>query len=300
MSRRGTDGAGVLCVGRLYCDLIFTDVPRMPTLGTETFAGGLGLHAGGGACITAAWLAALGRPTGLACYLPPSPFARSIVTEIEAAGVDLTLSQPTAPQHAPQLTVSIAKDDDRAFLTHRRGPAFPDLSADDMRQSRVRHVHIGELSTLIERPEILAVAREAGARVSLDCAWEDDIDTGGLGTLLREIDVFFPNEMEAQQLERLGLPLDAPGLTVTKRGAAGASVQSGGTRHDAPAVPVSVVDTTGAGDAFNAGFLHAWMSGEPVTACLRAGTALGARAVSRRGGFACDGPVDAIATAVAP
>ena len=56
----------VLCVGRLYCDLIFTDVPRMPTLGTETFAGGFELHAGGGAYITSAWLASLGHATALA------------------------------------------------------------------------------------------------------------------------------------------------------------------------------------------------------------------------------------------
>ena len=57
----GSGHANVLCVGRLYCDLIFTDLPRMPTAGTEVFAGGMGLHAGGGAAITAGHLSALGH-----------------------------------------------------------------------------------------------------------------------------------------------------------------------------------------------------------------------------------------------
>ena len=74
-----SDLATVLSVGRLYCDLIFTDLPRMPTMGTEVYAGGFGVHAGGGAFITAAHLAALGHPSALsaipavASSAPPTP-----------------------------------------------------------------------------------------------------------------------------------------------------------------------------------------------------------------------------------
>lgn len=281
----GAASSGVLCVGRLYCDLIFTNVPRMPTLGTETFAGGLEVHAGGGAYITAAWLASLGHAAALASYLPPPPFRETVAGEIAMAGVDLSLSSIMPDGQAPQLTVSISTDGDRAFLTHQPGPPFPELTATDIRRAGVRHVHIGELKTLTTRPEVLKVAREAGATLSLDCGWDDNVDAAGLEALLAEIDVFLPNASEAEALRRLGVALDGPGLTVIKRGAEGATVTVDGQTIRVGAPKVSYIDPTGAGDAFNAGFLDAWLSGQETEACLIAGNATGARAVSGCGGF---------------
>ena len=66
----GTRNSEVLCVGRLYCDLIFSDVPRLPTPGTEVYANGLELHLGGGAVITAQHLDSLGRGVALSAFLP--------------------------------------------------------------------------------------------------------------------------------------------------------------------------------------------------------------------------------------
>ena len=92
-----------------------------------------------------------------------------------------------------------------------------------------------------------------------------------------------------RHLVDIGVPDEAFPLTAIKEGADGASVQDGATRIQAPAEPVDVVDTTGAGDAFNAGFLGAWLLGQDLEACLRAGNAQGARAISRRGGFHLSG-----------
>ena len=281
-------GTRVLCVGRLYCDLIFTDVPRLPSLGTETFAGGLGLHAGGGAVITAAWLASEGVAAGLAAMLPRAPFREVVLPEIAAAGVDTALCGTLATEADPQVTVAIAGRGDRAFLTRRSGPAAPALTADDLRRAGVAHLHVGELATLVERPELIAVAREAGATVSLDCGWDDALVTARVAPMLARIDVFLPNADEMRALTACGLPERPCPLTVIKRGAEGAVARSPEGSVSAPAAPARAVDTTGAGDAFNAGFLAAWLSGAPLAACLAAGNRLGARAIARPGGFHAD------------
>ena len=277
-------GLGVLCVGRLYCDLIFTDVPRLPTLGTEVFAGGLGLHAGGGAYITAAYLTQLGQAAALASILPAAPFGALVAAEIAESGVDLSLCRLAAPGCEPQVTVSMVLGGDRGFLTRRTGPALPPIGTAELRRLRVRHVHIGELTTLVEHPGLLGAAREAGATVSLDCGWDETLDPAGLGALLDGVDVFLPNEAEACHLRALGVPDHAARLTVVKRGAAGATAWQDGREIHEAAIPTVAVDTTGAGDAFNAGFLGAWLRGQPMAVCLRAGNTMGARAIAGRGG----------------
>lgn len=275
----------VLCVGRLYCDLIFTDIPRLPTMGTEVFAGGLGLHAGGGAFITAAYLASLGHGTGLASLLPGPPFRDLVVGELEGAGIDLDLCRPLGPGLDPQVTVAMAGQGDRAFLTRRSGAAAPDFTAADLARSGSRHVHIGELATLVERPDLLSIAREAGATISLDCGWDDETPIARVPDLLAGVDVFLPNEAEARHLADSGLAEPFAPLTVVKMGAEGASIMVEGREVTVAAEPVHAVDTTGAGDAFNAGFLSAWLAGEALPRCLRAGNAMGARAIAGRGGF---------------
>jgi sugar/nucleoside kinase (ribokinase family) len=288
MTTRRT-GPGVLCVGRLYCDLIFTEVPRLPSLGTEVFAGGLGLHAGGGAYITAAYLASLGHHAALASFLPAAPFGDIVAAEIAAAGVDLSPSLRAAPELDPQITVSMVMGGERGFLTRRSGPALPQISPADLGRLRARHLHVGELTTLVERPSLLGLAREAGLTVSLDCGWDETLTAAKIGDLLARVDVFLPNAAEAQHLRMLGLAEPLAPLTVVKRGAEGASAVQDGCEFREAAGNAVAVDTTGAGDAFNAGFLSAWLAGEPVGACLRAGNALGAQAIRSRGGFQAAG-----------
>ena len=280
-----TDRPVVLSVGRLYCDLIFTDLPRMPTMGTEIYAGGFGVHAGGGAFITAAHLASLGHRSALSAMLPPEPFGGLMSDDLAHAGLDLRLCRTQPPGDEPQVTVALVGQDDRAFVTRRTGPAFPPLEPRDLTGNDVTHVHIGELATLIERPEIIQVAREAGASVSLDCSWDDALDPADIAEVIPQVDVFLPNDAEMQHLIEIGVPPSRLPLTAIKQGPKGATALREGHRIHEPAQPVAVVDTTGAGDAFNAGFVSAWLAGEDLQTCLRAGNAQGARAISQRGGF---------------
>nr|WP_281070716.1 PfkB family carbohydrate kinase [Oceaniglobus trochenteri] len=276
-----------MCVGRLYCDLVFSDLPRMPTLGHEVYAGALALRAGGGAVITAAHLAQLGRPAHLAAFWPGPPFQDQVMGDVAAVGVGHDLCLPAAPGD-PQITVAMSGAQDRAFLTRRVGRAVPDLATADLERLKVGHLHIGELATLAEAPGLIDIARAAGLSISLDCSWDDDTSADHLALIAR-VDVFFPNEEEVAQLARLGVnPPYAP-LTVTKRGARGALGESESETAEAPGLSVPVVDTTGAGDAFNSGFLDGWLAGAPLAACLAAGNARGAVAVQQRGGFTTEG-----------
>lgn len=273
----------VLTVGRLYCDLIFTGLPRLPSLGTEVFTNGFGAHAGGGAFITAAHLTQLGHGTSMVTMLPPPPFIDLISTELEASKVDLSLSVQLAPTDGPQITVAMAESGDRAFLTRRVGPAFPKIDAPMIAEHGFSHLHVGELESLIAHPEILATARGLGMTISADCGWSDDFDTAQLKPLAGAVDVFLPNEAEMEALA--GLAESFAPLTVVKMGAAGAMALTDQEPLRAAGFPAEAIDTTGAGDAFNAGFLSAWLGGQTLGACLEAGNRRGAFSVQNRGGF---------------
>lgn len=271
---------GVLCVGRLYADLIFTGVPRLPTPGTEVFSEGVSVHAGGGAAITAAYLSASGRPASLLAHLPGAPFDDAVKAELVELGVDLRFTNTDPTRQAPQMTVAIVTEGDRAFLTHNGGAAFAMPAEATLRGAGIRHLHIGELRTLIDAPDLLPTARDLGLTVSLDCGWDDGFDAG-IGELIRQVDVFLPNSDEMNLLAGLGVGDALAPLTAVKCGAEGARLLSGESR---PARRTKVVDTTGAGDAFNGGFLNAWLDGQAPVACLEAGIACGALAVSFAGG----------------
>jgi sugar/nucleoside kinase (ribokinase family) len=144
-----------------------------------------------------------------------------------------------------------------------------------------------------DTPELIAIARRRGMTVSLD-AW------GGLGwssprslaEVLADADVLFANETEAtamtgeekveRALDRLAEHCDC---VVIKRGSDGALGHAGGQVRAVPADPVEIVDTTGAGDCFNAGFLAGWLGGLALEDSLTLGVICGSRAVGDYGGY---------------
>lgn len=274
----------VLCAGRLYCDLVFTDVPRLPTMGTETFAGELGLHTGGGAFITAVTLAKLGLRPSLLSTFPAAPFDKLTESEILQNEVNVDLCADAPEGSDPQITVAIASDCDRAFLSRKSGSALPKIHSDKMND--FHHLHIGELRTLQEHPDLIKQARDAKLTISLDCGWDDELmaDASGLADLIAQVDIFLPNEMESNQLKLLGVSLNTAPLTVIKCGSDGARAHTDADITQADTWPVNVIDATGAGDAFNGGFIYEWLKSSPLEQCLQTGNACGAAAVQGRGG----------------
>lgn len=277
------DGA-ILSVGRIYCDLIFTGLPRMPTPGTEIYGEGLRLCAGGGAGITAAYLAKLGWQTCLSGILPAAPFGDIALEDIRQAGIDPSWLSAAADGQDPQLTVSLVGAADRAFITRRSGAAIPEFRSSALVERGIRHVHIGELATLAEAPWLIDVARKAGATISLDCGWDETLQ-GAIEDLIAGVDVFLPNEAECEWLTRRGVGLTSGPLVVEKRGPNGAAVIHPGHGPCAAVEPLTAIDPTGAGDAFNAGFLDQWLQGSDLASCLKAGNRSGASAIASVGGF---------------
>lgn len=274
----------ILCAGRLYCDLVFAGAPRLPSAGTEVFAPHLSLHAGGGAFITAATFAALGHEVYQFSRLPAAPFDSIVLSDLDRLKVNARHCVQASPRSDPQLTVAMTTPDDRAFLTRADGPALPNLSA--ITWTGFRHLHIGELGTLQENPTLIDCARAAGLTISLDCGWQDGFDPDA-ADLIAKVDVFLPNESELAALAALGISDTCAPLTVVKCGPNGARASSGHTWTHRKSTFVETVDATGAGDAFNAGFLSEWLAKAPLADCLDNGNACGAAAVQSSGGAGC-------------
>ena len=112
---------------------------------------------------------------------------------------------------------------------------------------------------------------------------EHTLQTAGMRAFLGQVDIFAPNEHEARMLtgldnldDVLGCLVEATRLLLVKRGPDGALAADRNGQIQAPGLPVRVVETTGAGDCFNAGFLMALVEGSSLGECLRAGNAAGA------------------------
>jgi len=284
----------VLCVGRIYCDLVFSGVPNLPKPGQETYAAGLNIFAGGGAFITAAYLSSAGIDVSLCGVLPNGPFGASIDPELGRSGVDLSPCRRANSDEQPQVTVVISSTLDRSFLTRRVGPALPDNFPVALAQPGLTHLHIAELATLVEHPELISFAKQFGLTVSLDCSWDESVlASDNIDARLTDVDLFLPNEPELLKianaegdLARSAKMLAASGpVVVVKRGKAGSSLwDANGGFAEAPVKAIAGKDSTGAGDAFNAGFLERWLANASYADCLENGNHFGSAAIQKLGG----------------
>jgi sugar/nucleoside kinase (ribokinase family) len=282
----------VLCLGRTYCDIIFTGLHDMPMLGRERFADDVAIAAGGGAYITSAHLFSLGRPAALLTRLGTDSLSRSLDPELEASGIDLSYIE-RSDDAGPQPTVALNMDGERAFVSRRAGSSRPATLERALSAPDIAHLHIAEFATLRDNPDVIALARDRGLTISLDPSWDDQLirqDTDFFRTC-EGIDIFLPNVEEGAALtgeasnetilRRLN---ESFPLVVLKRGERGAMACFESTYAAAEARSVAVVDTTGAGDAFNAGFLHSWLSTSNLETSLAAGIETGSLSVQSAGG----------------
>ncbi|MDV3253662.1 carbohydrate kinase family protein [Devosia sp. BK] len=281
----------VLNLGRIYCDMVFRGLDGMPALGRELFARDFALTPGGGALITAAHLSALGRHSMLLARFGTDALSLALSEQIEQLGIDLTFLD-RHESAGPQLTVVMVHDGDRAFLSRRAGHARPAGFEAALAHSGVSHLHIAEYATLHEMPDAIDSAKKEGLTVSLDPSWDADLIHDPLFfERAAGVDLFLPNMEEAEALTGEADPEAALAilgrhfpLVVLKRGAEGGILASGSETIALPSPKVSVVDTTGAGDAFNAGFLHAWLNGSELRTALAAAVEAGTFSVQAAGG----------------
>jgi sugar/nucleoside kinase (ribokinase family) len=285
-----------LVVGELNPDLILSDYHSFPALGQEVLVEGLELMLGSASAICAVGLARLGNDVRMASKTGVDQWGDFCVGELARAGVDTSFIKRDA-QSKTGLTVSITSSKDRALVTHLGAIAtFRAGEVDPGAMDGCRHLHVSSyfLQQGLQRDcrALFAAAHARGLTTSLDPGFDPSEKwQSGLRETLEEADVFFPNEVElrglggspdpAECLRRLD---NGRTLIVAKLGADGCMILDRGNPLHVPAFPVRPVDTTGAGDSFNSGFLHAWVRGLPAAEALRFGAACGALSTRAVGG----------------
>ena len=289
---------GVVALGDLNCDLILVELENPPVPNREILAQSYNLTLGGSTGIFAAVSGGLGAKVGFVGLLGRDYFGDFLHARLAEYGVD-TGGIRRERDILTGLTVSLVREGERALVTvlgSIAGLRSEDLPWDYIRQGRHLHLASYYLQTCL-RPEIggiLAAARQAGMTTSLDPGWDprEEWDWPAVAALLPDVDIFLPNETEALHLigtadinAALAAMLAAgAGIVAVKQGAEGAIAGRGAERVKAPPLRINVVDTTGAGDSFDAGFVHAYLQGNDLASCLGFANASGALAACRVGG----------------
>ncbi len=277
----------VLVVGDLNVDLVVRGdvVPRFGQ--AEQLLDAAELVLGGSAAIVACGLARLGVPTRLAAVVGDDEFGRAALAALAAAGVetDAVRVDPSAPTG---ISVILSGGGDRAILT--LPGTIPALTTQDVQRALERDPAWVHVASPFLMPALTAALPPllADRHVSLDTNWDPAEEWIAVVPLLEQVDVLLPNRAE---LKALGGVADLAALgvhVVVKDGAAGGwSLAPDGTRSQAPGLRVVVVDTTGAGDSFDAGYLAAIAHGvEDEAARLRWATVAGSLSTRGAGGTA--------------
>lgn len=284
----------VIVYGPIFCDLIFTDLPAMPNLGTETYAGDLTLAVGGSA-IVAAGLHRLGVQVGLVAELGSDPFSQMTAQLLQDLGLDSSLIR-RHPYPLAQVTVALSFPQDRAFITCFQRPKTPPDLAAVLQAHPASHLHICSFLAALEMPQTIEVARAAGCTISMDPGWDEKaLLEPRLAEMISELDLFLPSKSElchiaqTDDLDQAARHVFATmhrGSLVVKDGPNGAIAYSHRQpeRVQVAALPVIPLDTTGAGDAFDAGFLYAYLQGLPLKTCMQYGAVCGGLAITAPGG----------------
>jgi sugar/nucleoside kinase (ribokinase family) len=287
----------VALVGEFNLDVVLYGLPETLPPERELLASDMALLLGGSTAITANNLARLGSRVGLIAANANDMLAGICVSELEHAGVDLSRAVAAPPSIRTGITVLLQHQSFRRSFTYTGTTAclrFDDLDLDYLRSAR--HFHLSSIflqhGLIDDVPRLLALLKEAGLSISLDTN-DDPSGTwaGPIAETLRYVDILMPNEREAMALSgeaSLHLAIDrlsrmVPTLVV-KRGALGALVVDRGRRLEQTAIDVLPIDAVGAGDSFNAGFLHAYLQGRPIERCLQMGNIAGAYSTTQIGG----------------
>jgi sugar/nucleoside kinase (ribokinase family) len=287
----------VCVVGEINLDLILYGLPKELVLDRELLASGLALTLGSSSAIFAHNLAMLGTKVGFISKTGGDALGKIAVERIAAAAVDVSHVKQTPGRTPTGLTVAIPFSQHRYILTFP-GTMFEMQHSDiDMEYVRsARHLHLSSFFLhRALRPRILDLFRQAkaaGLSTSLDTnddpenKWDRD-----LLDVLKYVDIFLPNDREAKKIahtddlsQAINVLAGLAKVVVVKRGTAAAICRSGKEQCSLVPPTVKSVDDVGAGDSFDAGFIHQYLQGAKLEDCLAYANLAGAYSTTKEGG----------------
>ena len=297
-SRRPPGPVELVVFGEFFLEMVFYEVAQAPRFGVEVRAGQFSETPGGGVATTSMVASRLGTPTAAVTRVGRDALRQESWSRIRAAGVDTSASE-IHPQASTAVTVCVAHRRERMMVTwdpiNRNLERLIERPAVQAILRRARHLH---LACSLNEPRcwlpILDRLREKTISISADIGWNPThFPSKDLRDLLGRLDFIFPNEIEARALTGQARVSEAVRTLsgwmkwpVVKLGRRGSLVAVEGKILRAPALQVRVIDATGAGDAFNGGFLHGYLHGWNWMDCLLAGNVCGALATRGPGGSA--------------
>jgi len=287
----------VSIAGEINLDLILYGLPDNLPIERELLAADFQLTLGGSSSIVAHNLAMLGARVGFSTCVGKDELGKIALDRLAESGADLSRVVRSEGGTSTGVTVLLHHGGPRRILTYPG--TMSSLTRGDLDfeyLASARHFHLSSLflqrGLAPDLPELFRDLKRAGLTISLDTNDDPEDAWGGvLDQLLDLVDVFLPNEDELCRIARRGTveaALEGLGDRVpciaVKCGARGALVLAGEGLLTVPPVPVAPVDTIGAGDSFDAGFLYAYLRGLSPAACAAAGNVTGALSTLRTGG----------------
>jgi sugar/nucleoside kinase (ribokinase family) len=285
--------AEVLCAGIIVADHVCTPIAHLPAAGELVMADGMLLTIGGCAANTAVDLAKMEVDVAIAARVGADVFGRVVSDILREAHVDVSCLKTSTAETSQTLIVNVQGQDRRFIHTFGANREFSAADIPLAMLDRVKVLYVGGYLALPgvtqdDLVPVFAAARARGVKTVLDIVVPGKAEyLSQFERLLPHVDVFLPNQQEAEIITGVKDPVEqaeifqrlGAGTTIITMGGDGAVLVRQGLRLRAGVFAMPLVDASGGGDAFDAGYIHGLLRGLGPEDCLRVASALGASCV---------------------
>ncbi len=282
----------ILVVGDYCVDFIFTGLPSLPVLGNEIVSKQF-VQTPGGTCNSVIAMHRLGLNVGWMADFGNDTYSKFIIEKIAKEGIDQNLF---VFHECPlrKITVSLSYSQDRAFIAYYDPDPFIPAGIKLLPWVRGKLLYVPGIYTGPGALTNLKILHSRGIKICMDGNSSEfhTLKEKKILKILSKLDLFMANTKELKQLTGISEPEHAlqelgkiTPIVVIKDGANGAYAIENGKIIHSPSINVEAVDTTGAGDSFNAGFIKAWITGHSINDCLQWGNIVGGLSTTEMGGI---------------
>ena len=281
----------VIVIGDYYLDLIFSGLPKFPELGTEIIGTGFEMIPGG-AFNSAVAMHRLGLKVGWAADFGSDDFSRFAIERAKAEGLSDALFV-VHERPLRRITVAVSYPEERAFITYNDPSPETPAVLKALATISARVLYVPGYCHEAWFPDLAQAVCDQDTKLIMDGNAVENfrLEMPGVRESLQCLEVFMPNASEAMRVtgednleQAMCLLADVCPLVVVKDGSHGAYACNEGHIIHVSAIPIEPLDTTGAGDCFNAGFVRAWLAGASIEQCLRWGNIVGGLSTLAHGG----------------